>query len=372
MALRKEPERRYRSVAQLIDDIESYLADRPVAARSDSLVYRTGKLMRRHKASFATAVAALVLLAGLIFFYTVRLADERDRAQLAAAQATQVSSFLRGLFEVSAPTRSRGEQVTARELLDRGAGRIERELAGQPELQAAMMTLMGNVYRELALYEEAVPLLERAVAARRRQPGQDGLELAESVHALAGAKEELGEHEVARQLYREALELREAALSPEHPEVARSVDGLGRVLNLQGEFEPALEHHRRALRIFESRLGADHPEVGWTLTGLGEVLGRIREFDESRAVLERALGILEEGYGSDHPRISHARVFLANALRFTGDVGSAREQYEKALASFERIGGSRSRPRRCCHRAPQPRRSSAAAKRRAGRSGTAL
>ncbi len=339
MALRKEPDRRYRSVAQLIDDVESYLGDRPVAARTDSVVYRLGKLVRRHKAAFATAVAAVVLLASLVIFYTVRLADERDRAQLAADQATQVSDFLRGLFAVSAPTRSLGEQVTARQLLDRGAGRIESELEDQPALQAAMMTVMGEVYRELALYEEAVPLLEQAVAVRRRLDSRDGLELAETLHALAWAKQELGEHAASEELYREALELRQAALGPLHPQVARSVEGLGQVLNLQGEFDAALEHHRRALRILELNLGPDHPEVGWTLTSMGEVLGRIRHLKESRAVLERALGILEGSYDADHPRIAHARVYLANALRFTGDVDGARQQYETALASFEHIYG---------------------------------
>jgi serine/threonine-protein kinase len=337
MALRKEPERRYRSVAQLIDDVESYLADRPVAARTDSLVYRLGKLMRRHKAAFATAVTAILLLAGLALFYTVRLADERDRAQLAADRATQVSGFLRGLFAVSAPSRSLGEQVTARELLDRGAVRIELELAGQPALQASMMTLMGDVYRELALYEEAVPLLEQAVSIRRRVAGQDRLELAESLDALAGAEEELGDLESARSLYQEAVDLREAALGPDHPQVARSLAGLGRVMTEQSEFDPALALHRRALRILEANLGPDHPDVGWTLTGLGQVLGEIREFVEARAVLERALATLETSYEPNHPRITHTRIFLASALRFTGDTAGAREQYEKALGSVEAV-----------------------------------
>lgn len=82
--------------------------------------------MRRHKAAFRTAVSATVLLIALAVFYTnCSLSASAIGRSSRRPKATQVSSFLSGLFEVSAPIRSKGEQVTARELLDRGTGRIE-------------------------------------------------------------------------------------------------------------------------------------------------------------------------------------------------------------------------------------------------------
>ncbi len=338
-ALRKEPERRYGAVAQLIDDVESYLAGKPISARSDSFTYRAGKLVRRHKAAFTTAAAAAALLMALAVFYTIQLARERDRARLAAAEAGQISEFLSGLFEVSAPTRSKGEAITARQLLDRGAVRIEDELAGQPRLRAAMMTRMGNVYRELALYQEARPLLEQAVALRREQPGPQQLELAESLHGLARLREEEGEHAAAQARYEEALTIRELALGPEDAEVAQALAGLGRVLELQGAFEQARRVHQRALGIFEAALGPDHPEVGHSLLGLGMVAKRTREFEEAEALLSRALEIFERWYEDDHPEIADTRVSLAGVLRFTGDATGARAQYEQALPLVERAYG---------------------------------
>ncbi len=338
-ALRKEPERRYGAVAQLIDDVESYLAGRPISARSDSFIYRLGKLVRRHKAAFTTAAAAVVLLAVLAVFYTVQLARERDRAQRSAAEAGQIAEFLSGLFEISAPTRSKGEAVTARQLLDRGAVRIEDELAGQPRLRAAMMTRMGNVYRELALYQEARPLLEQAVALRREQPGPQQLELAESLYGLARLREEEGEHTAAQALYEEALTIRELALSSGDVEVAHALAGLGRVLELEGAYEQARRYHQRALGIFETALGPDHPEVGRSLQGLGTVAKRAREFKEAKTLLSRALEIFEHSYENDHPSIPDTRVLLAGVLRFTGDVDGARAQYEQALPLLERAYG---------------------------------
>jgi hypothetical protein len=57
MALRKEPERRYGSVEQLAADLDRYLRGHPVAARPDSLAYRTAKLIRRHRVAAAAASA---------------------------------------------------------------------------------------------------------------------------------------------------------------------------------------------------------------------------------------------------------------------------------------------------------------------------
>ena len=61
---------------------------------------------------------------------------------------------------------ARGEgEPTVRELLDAGAARVERELAGRPELQADIMTVIGRVYQRLNLNDKARPLLEHGARA---------------------------------------------------------------------------------------------------------------------------------------------------------------------------------------------------------------
>ena len=64
-----------------------------------------------------------------------------------ADAARQVSAFLTRLFELSNPSEARGNAVTAREILDTGAARIERELAQQPELRSRLMATMGEAYQ---------------------------------------------------------------------------------------------------------------------------------------------------------------------------------------------------------------------------------
>ena len=159
MALRKEPARRYASAAQMAEDVRRYLDQRPVIARPDTWSYRTAKFLRRHTASVTAAAAVVVVLAAVVVYYTQRLAGERDRAQDAERRAVRetetskrVSDFLVELFRVSDPDKARGETITAREILDRGAERIDQELDDEPEVQAQLMDTMGLVYRSLGLY----------------------------------------------------------------------------------------------------------------------------------------------------------------------------------------------------------------------------
>ena len=61
--IRKEPDQRYASVAALADDLRRYLDGRPVAARGNESLYRTAKLVRRHKGRVAAAVVVAISVA---------------------------------------------------------------------------------------------------------------------------------------------------------------------------------------------------------------------------------------------------------------------------------------------------------------------
>jgi serine/threonine protein kinase len=70
MALRKEPERRYSSVEQLSEDIRRHLDGRPVIARKDTVGYRAGKFIQRHKLGLAAVALVILSLVGGIVVST--------------------------------------------------------------------------------------------------------------------------------------------------------------------------------------------------------------------------------------------------------------------------------------------------------------
>ena len=126
-ALQKEPARRYASVEQLADDLRRYLDGRPVLARPATWRYRTRRFVRRHRAGVAAAASSRSSVVGL------RRSRSRSRGRAArAASATPPSASRRCWSRCSAaPIRGslRGDTITARELLDRGAERVRRDAA---------------------------------------------------------------------------------------------------------------------------------------------------------------------------------------------------------------------------------------------------
>src|SRR5271168_4533316 len=154
-------------------DIQRYLEGRPVIARRDTWSYRSSKFVRRHwlPVSAGVGAAALVLaFAANTYRQSLRIAAERDRvaqqrerAEHERARAEEVSSFLVNLFKLSDPDENRGNQVTARELLDSGAKRLRSELKDQPETKAALLATVGAVYDSLGQYQDALPILDESL-----------------------------------------------------------------------------------------------------------------------------------------------------------------------------------------------------------------
>lgn len=138
-ALEKEPSRRYSTAQALAEDVQRYLTDQPIQARRPSAVYQFRKLVARHKLPFAFALVLFVVLTDSTVGLAVQarpIAHERDRAGQQAETADRVSELLVSLFRVSDPGESRGNTITAREILDVGSERISRELKDQPVVRA--------------------------------------------------------------------------------------------------------------------------------------------------------------------------------------------------------------------------------------------
>src|SRR5258708_7716890 len=173
MAMRKEPERRYGSSEQMARDIQRHLEGKPVIARRDTLSYRSAKFVRRHwlPVTAGAGMAFLILaFATTTYVQSLRIAAERDqvaeqreRAEHERARAEEVSSFLVNLFKLSDPEANRGNQVTARELLDSGAERLRAGLQDQPATKAALLTTVGEVFNSLGEYQDALPILNESL-----------------------------------------------------------------------------------------------------------------------------------------------------------------------------------------------------------------
>ncbi len=376
-ALRKEPQRRYASVDQFAEDIRRSLAGLPVRAHKDSLGYRARKFLRRNRMPLAAAAALAVLLVGLAVTMTVqasRVARERDAAQRERDRAEQVVAFLQDIFRLSDPHEAGGETITAREILDSGAHRVEQELREQPEIQATLMQAIGNVYRNLGLYDLAEPLLRSALELRQRVLGDDHLAVAQSLNNLGIVLRQRGDYDGAEPLFHRAVEIRRRELGDSNPQVAESLNNLALLYQERGRYPEAEElfreaidiarrapegsgaelasllnnlailltemadwaraepAFREALELRRQTLGDQHPLVAESLNDLGVFLGMQGATVEAEPLLSEALAMRRQLLGNEHPATAESLNNLGRLMREVGQLERAEELYRESLA----------------------------------------
>jgi eukaryotic-like serine/threonine-protein kinase len=333
-AMRKEPERRYATARQLADDIEGHLEHRPIAAHADTWTYRAGKFLRRHAWGAATTLGVVLAIGGLVVFYTMRLAQERDRLARANATSEEVSAFLVGLFEDANPSLARPD-VTARQVLEDGATRIERLRAAQPLVAARLMITMSRAYAGLGLYDRSQQLALDALGVRQRLLPPDDPRIAEALHYLGVTQGELRQHAAALATLQEALRLREAAFGPDSLPVGETLYRIGFVQHRLGDYPAMGAALKRALPIHEHALGANNAATAEVRRMLGIYYYLVSDHTASLESLQQALLVLEQTYGKDSIRIVDTLQALGRLHWQLGEFPRAIELYSRALAIKE-------------------------------------
>ena len=331
-ATHRERNHRYGSAAELQNDLHRHREHKPVKAGTSGPLYRGRKFLRRYRSGIAAAALLLLTLTAGVVARTL----EAQRANREAALAHQVSQFLMDLFRVSDPEVTPGDTVTARELLDRGAARIRRELADQPVPRARLMVTMGTVYRQLGLYEGAEPLLDEAVSLFREHLGARDPELSEGLLALGVLHWEQGHYPRAEPLLSEALELRRRHGSGPL-ELAEALEALGALRKAQGRYEDAETHHLEALAL--RRQEGEEQALAASLDDLGTLYVDWGHFEDAEASLRRALELRENLFGAEHPLVATTLNGLAIAVAQQGRDAEAEELFRRSLEIRERTLG---------------------------------
>ncbi len=341
-AMAKDRTQRYASASELAADIMRHLKHEPVMAGPPSAVYRLRKYVRRHKVGVAAgALVMLAMIVGIVgtSIGLLKAVKAEKRAKEEAETAQRVSDFLEGLFEVSDPSEARGNTITAREILDKGSRQIEEELQDQPKIQSRLLETMGRVFRNLGLYDQAAPILEKSLSLKRQVYGEENLEVAAGLHTLAVLYDTQGKYDEAESLFRQSLTIKEKILGPDHPEVAKSLNSIAVVNWNQGRYDEAEPLFLRSLAIKEKALGPDDPDVGNTLTNLGVLYHLQGRFEEAEPFFKRALAISEKALGEDHPDVGGSLNNLGSLYEDMGKLEEAEPLYERALAIWEKALG---------------------------------
>jgi len=376
-ALEKDANRRYATAFELSADIARYLSHQPVLARPASTTYRAQKYVRRHPVGVTVAAGLVLLLAGFAVTQSLqlrRITRERDRAN-------RVTEFMEGMFKVSDPSEARGSSVTAREILERASKDIDTGLAKDPELQAQMMYVMGNVYKNLGLFPRAQLLLQRSADIRRRVLGPENAETLRSIDLLswvlnqeghAAEAEKLQRETVAtkrrllgvqnpdtlssmsmlawtldreanyaeaEKLDREVIETRRRLLTPDNAETLGTMGNLAATLSHEGRYAEAEKLKRETLDLMRRVLGPEHPLTLTAMNNLAATFQREGHYAEAEKLLRETLELQRRILGPEHPDTLRSTTNLAHALSYENHLAEAEQLEREVVASKQRVLG---------------------------------
>jgi serine/threonine protein kinase/tetratricopeptide (TPR) repeat protein len=370
-ALAKDPDRRYQHAAAFRDDLRAFLAGDPISARRDSTWYVFRKSLRRHR--LPVSLAAGFLLAILGFLAVLLVQNHRIRVEVAKLQ--QINIFLEDTLGSVQAADGEGT-VTVRDLLDEAVQWIGIALADEPEVAASIRITVGGSYRNLGLYEAAEEQLQAALETRRELFGNEHVQIAQSLNALALLRHRQGRYDDAEALYREALDLRRRLLGevtlpvsltlanlallhldrgdPDgaeellqaslavrrelygeaHQDIAMCLFNLARVSAARGDSQQAEERHRAALAMRRDVLPPKHPDLPRSL----EAVARLAIADDRAAdaadLLAECLDLRLAALPEEHWLIARTRSELGAALTAAGRPDEAVEQLTEAEAVF--------------------------------------
>lgn len=375
-AMRRDRAERYSSAAELAQELQRFLDDRPLQAVPASRRYMLGKYLRRHRLGLAAAAAvSLAVLAGLaVSLYSLQqareqreLAEQRSaelervaafqqsmledidieamgvgisdglRGQVAKADPDAVASLERGLSAASPADLARG--LVNRDILGNARKAIARDFGDQPALAAELKRSVAKVQMALGLPEEAELLFAEIAGYLATTHGESAPETlqarnlhSDAVYAARGAQSAL---EVIEGTLAHAV-----ALPEDHPvridaqrQHAQAVFGLG-------DRPRALAMQQSLLERMRELLDPGDPVLQDLREDLGLSMGRMGQAEEAREIYEDVYVLRRESLGAEHPATLKAMSRLAVMRAMSGEVEKAVSLQRELVGISERKLGA--------------------------------
>jgi eukaryotic-like serine/threonine-protein kinase len=379
-AMHKDPRRRYASAEALLRDVDHYLKGEPLEARPDSARYRLRKFVTRNRGAVTAAAASVLLLAGLVTFFTVRLAIARNAALAQAARTQRIQKFMTNLFQGGDEAAGPADSLRVVTLLDRGVQEAQA-LSAEPAVQAELYETLGGIYQKLGKLDQANTLLQSALDAHKAHFGADSPEVAQTLVAIGQLRSDQAKLDEAEKFTQQGLEMARRHQPPTSPAVVKAMIAYGRVLAQRGSYDHAIQvltdavnveskpgrapadlvnslsalaeanysagHYpvadslyRRVLEMHRKMYGERHPSVADDLGNIAAIQQDLGFYTEAEKFDRQALDITQSYYGKDHPKTAINLTMLGRALEFENKFDESDAVLNQALAIQEKVYGS--------------------------------
>jgi serine/threonine protein kinase/DNA-binding SARP family transcriptional activator len=354
-AIEKDRARRYETANAFAQDIGRFLADEPVSASPPSTGYRFRKFALRNKGTLRVAAIIVLLLVAATAVSTWKavratraekrtaetleeVAAERDAKEKALGEAEAVTAFLTETFQSPDPARD-GRTITVAETLGKAAEKLNSELADQPVRRAKLQATLGGTFFSLGLYQEAVPLEEKAYRSYLDSLGPEHPETLGTMTNLARSYRFSGRRDEALELQERALSLKRRVLPPNHPYLAIAMNNMANLYLRAGRRDEARKLYEEVLPLSRQALGPEHPVTLDIMSDMANALDADGRKDEALKLRDEVLPLCRKVLGPEHPDTLKAMSDLANSYHDAGRMDEFLEMLKEVQALSLKVLG---------------------------------
>jgi serine/threonine protein kinase len=337
-ALRKKPDERYRSVAELAEDVRRYLDHEPVLALKGNRRYRTRKFIERHRVSTVIGGLALIILIGFtaaLYIFEREAVAQRDLARREAKRATTVSGFLVDMFKVSNPWTTLGQTFTAREVLDDAVLKLKASPPSDPVIRGTLMRSLGKIHLNLGLYSPAEALLQPSLRDLEANDKNNRALLAETSADLATALYHRARYGEAERFAARALSIDGAMHDRTRALDVSSL--LGRIAFARGNFRTAEKVFREADTLAAAQFGKASLRRASAQNDLAAALQAQGQYAEAESLYDRSLAVRRQLLGDGHPAVLQVLHNLACLYQDRGETARAQTLFQKIRLGYRII-----------------------------------
>lgn len=262
--------------------------------------------------------------------------------ELQAGNTDAAAAFLTTLSRATHPFATEaaflcGQLAECRVALQLAMDCYRRAVANAPD-NPQYLRAAGLVARNLYLYKEALPWLERYVALVQ-EGAADAKTVALAQRELAYTSVLAGQYPKAGPLYKESMTVLAQQLGQDHPEMAISWQQIGEFQETMGEYDKAVSLYKKALAILEKKRGPEHPALAPIIGKLAALCIELEMEPEAVPLYERLVRIQEKALRPTHPQLVISLNNLAEAYRLQGRYADAEACYRKTLRINEEMHG---------------------------------
>lgn len=363
-ALQQNPQKRYRNMDLFAEDLNAWLARKPVKATPDSWTYRITKFAQRRRALFATlSTLTLMVVLGIVL-----LSWQVQKTQAEARKANDVKDFMLGVFSVVNPDEAQGENILAKDLLSQAVAEIQASEFESLDTKGDLLVAMGQAQLQLGLKDSAS---NSFAVALEDSPNDILAHLGELTILLSNHDFDVATNKILKldllmaenDPLRAQLMLLKAKLAIDHTkdyELARSettqaqakflaaddfkgiltaARQLAYIMYIQSQPKEAAIYLEQQLELALQQLTSTHTIVLGTKNDLVELYNDYGDYDKANSHSFQLIEDIKRVLGEQHPFLIQAYISQAGTQRATGELIAAKDIANAALSLSRKVNG---------------------------------